>query len=402
MRAWAGASACIFVLLLASSSIPVAGWSNGGYSADPDNPDYGTHDWIADKALSIQTRDATFLKTTYHSEYLLGTEAPDNPEYIGDSTNHHVYYYSGGSMQDDVCADRAKAMYDLALPRLVAGDYSVAANYIGAMAHYISDVGVFGHTMGAYTDWGVEVHHSDYESEFEDFIGTLTLPSGTALGDSSAYDATMALARTITFGSGSIKPNVWMDTNYDWVDDVFDTSAKASLYKSASAVAAAINRLLGAAQPTPPEEPDPEDPEPDEPVPDEPVSVVPDPPASLSAYVDGSRVVLVWTPPVSNGSSPIIEYRIYRGYDPAYQQYMATVPNTAQTWTDDSVEKGRTCYYWIIAKSSAGDSNKSEIASAIVPEPSNSWFLPALLSAISIAAASGGALILRRRARRRR
>jgi hypothetical protein len=26
-------------------------WSNGGYSADPSNPDYGTHDWIAQHAL---------------------------------------------------------------------------------------------------------------------------------------------------------------------------------------------------------------------------------------------------------------------------------------------------------------------------------------------------------------
>ena len=29
----------------------VSGWSNGGYSADPANPDYGTHDWIAEHAL---------------------------------------------------------------------------------------------------------------------------------------------------------------------------------------------------------------------------------------------------------------------------------------------------------------------------------------------------------------
>ena len=389
MRAWAGASACIFVLLLASSSIPVAGWSNGGYSADPDNPDYGTHDWIADKALSIQTKDVAFLKTTYHSEYLLGTEAPDNPEYIGDSTNHHIYYYSDGSLQDDVCANRAKAMYDLALPRLVAGDYSVAANYIGAMAHYISDVGVFGHTMGAYTDWGAEVHHSDYESEFEDFLDTLTLPAGMALGDSSAYDATMSLARTITFGSGSIKANTWMDTNYDWTDDGFDTSAKASLYSATSAVAAVINHLIAEAEPEPPE------------VPEEPAIEVPDPPASLDAYVDGSRVVLTWSIPANNGGDNIIEYKIYRGYNPTYPQYVATVPNTAQTWADESVENGRTCYYWVVAKNSAGDSSMSEMASAIVPEPPNSWLLPALLSAISVAAASVGALIWRRRAKRR-
>ena len=36
---------CVFVLLF---TVPHAmGWSNGGYSADPGQPDYGTHDWIA-------------------------------------------------------------------------------------------------------------------------------------------------------------------------------------------------------------------------------------------------------------------------------------------------------------------------------------------------------------------
>jgi hypothetical protein len=391
MRGWVGILICILTLLLAGSSLSVAGWSNGGYSADPDNPDLGTHDWIADKALSIQTRDASFLKTTYHTEYLLGTEAPDNPDYIGDSTNHHIYYYSDGSVQDDVCADRAKAMYDLALPRIEGGEYSIAAYYIGAMAHYVSDVGVFGHTMGAYTDWGAEVHHSDFESEFEDFIDTLTLPSGTALGDSSAYDATSALARTITFGSGSIKSNIWMDTNYDWANDVFDTSAKASLYSATSAVASVINHLLAATEP-----PDvPDDPEPPD-VPDEPPIEVPDPPTSLEAYVDGSRVVLTWAAPANNGGGNIVEYKIYRGYTTSYHHYMATVPNTAQTWADESVEKGKTCYYWVVAKNSAGDSIMSEMASAIVPEQPTSWLLPALLSAISVGVASAGALLWRR------
>ena len=234
----------LFALLFVVGTQPLAGaWSNGGYSADPNNPDYGTHDWIANKALTIQTRDVTFLTTTYHARYLLGTEAPDNPAYIGDSTNHHVYYYSGGSIQDDVGADRASAMYQTALSYLTAGDYGNAAFYIGAMTHYISDVGVFGHTMGAGTDWGSEVHHSDYENEFEARLGTIATPS-IVLGNLAAYSATTGLAYTTTFGSGTIKSNVWMDTNYDWADSVFSAGAIASLYASVGAVAAAINHLL--------------------------------------------------------------------------------------------------------------------------------------------------------------
>lgn len=227
-------------LILAGNS---SGWSNGGYSADVNNPDYGTHDWIANAALQPQTKDVTFLETTYHSSFLLGTEAPDNPAYIGDTGNHHVYYYSDKTIQDDICADRASLIYASALKYLKSNDLELAAFEVGVMAHYISDVGVFGHTMGASTDWGAEVHHSDYENGFESRLGSISTPS-TSLGDHVAYDATVGLAYEITFGSGTIKPNVWMDNNYDWADSVFEASATASLYSSVAAVAAAINHLL--------------------------------------------------------------------------------------------------------------------------------------------------------------
>ncbi|MBE0518233.1 MAG: hypothetical protein IH630_03265, partial [Thermoplasmata archaeon] len=99
-------------VIIAILAFPVTeAWSNGGYSADQEDPDYGTHDWIADMALAMQTMDVAFLETSYHSLFLLGTEAPDNPEYIGDSTNHHIYFYSDGMLQDDICARRASQVY---------------------------------------------------------------------------------------------------------------------------------------------------------------------------------------------------------------------------------------------------------------------------------------------------
>jgi len=392
------AIAFIFVIMLTCQT--AAAWSNGGYSADPENPDYGTHDWIADRALNLQTKDVSHFMTTYHDSFLIGTEAPDNPDYIGDSANHHVYYYSGGSVQDDVCADRAKAMYDYALSRLTSGDFEVAAYYMGAMAHYISDVGVFGHTMGAYTDWGSEVHHSDYESYFESILGTLTLPSTISLGDSSAYDATMDLARTVTFGSGTMKANVWMDDNYDWSDDVFKTSAKASLYQSVYATAAAINHLMKAAEP-PPEEPDPVDPEPEDPEPETPTYFTPDPPASLDAYVEGSEIVLVWSPPGDDGGAQIIEYRIYRGTELNSPRFVESVSSYSQTWRDSNAQAGTTYYYWVIARNSAGESEMSEVASATLPvtAATDSLFWPVLISSVSAAVAASAGLLLWRRSR---
>jgi hypothetical protein len=233
------------VVSLLGFSSKACAWGNGGYSSDPSNPDYGIHDWIADQALDMQVLDVAFLRTTYHAEYLYGTEWPDNSSNFGDTFNHHVYYFKTGAVQEDDSAVRAQAMYSQALAYLSSSDFRNAALYIGAMTHYVADVGVFGHTMGAGTDWGAEVHHtSDYEPWFNSHIGSFATPTGISLRDSSAYDATMGLAYTVTFGLDLIKNNTWMDTHYDWLDSVFKSSALASLNESVEAVAAALNHLL--------------------------------------------------------------------------------------------------------------------------------------------------------------
>ena len=236
---------CVVLLLMIclGTAGGAQGWSNGGYSSDESNPDYGTHDWIANAALQPQTKDITFLKTTYHSLFLLGTEAPDNPAYIGDTGSHHVYYRSDKTLQDDVCADRAASIYASALQYVKSNDLDLAAFEVGVMAHYISDVGVFGHTMGASTDWGAEVHHSDYENGFESRLGSIATPS-TSLGNLEAYEATTGLAYKITFGNGTIKSSSWMDANYNWGNSIFEASAMASLYASVTSVAAVINHLM--------------------------------------------------------------------------------------------------------------------------------------------------------------
>lgn len=364
---------------------PASAWSNGGYSTDLENPDYGTHDWIADMALTLQTEDVSFLAGTYNVDYLVGTEAPDNPEFIGDGTNHHIYYYSTGHLQDNASAVRASSMYDLALDRLEAGDFSAAAYYIGAMTHYIADVGVFGHTMGTYTDWGDEVHHSDYEEEFEDRLGSLVLSSGIALENMSAYDAALALAHDTTFGEGDVHTNVWMDTNYDWYDGIFEASAMASLHGAVSAVAAAVNHLLIEANYDPPPEP-----------------VTPTEPTDLEAYMNDGDVVLIWSPPSDDGNASIIEYVIYRGNTTDGRAKVATVSSTTLTWTDGSAEAGRTYYYWVAARNSAGTGDLSDAVAVILPaDDGPDLLIPAAASAVLALLISAGALIWRRSSRRR-
>jgi len=371
--------ACLTMLSPSASA-----WSNGGYSADQNNPDYGTHDWIADMALSLQTLNATFLTSTYHAHFLLGTEAPDNPAFIGDTTNHHIYYYSTHELQDDICAARASQIYEFALGYLIAGEYNDAAFDIGVLAHYVADPGVFGHTMGAYTDWGAESHHSDYENEIESMLSTLAQPTGVALGDLDAYTATLQLGRTITFGDGEIQSNVWMDDNYDWSDETFVASAMASLYASVAAVASVVNHLLVEANQTE-SPPSPE---------------VPQPPSSFAATLNGSSVVLTWTPPSDDGGSAIVGYVLYRGSDPENPSHLANVSGNTFRWVDESVERGKTYYYWIVAVNSVGASDMIRMASATVPRNSDSLALSIVVSTISIAlTATGGALLWRRKRR---
>ena len=173
-----------------------------------------------------------------------------------------------------------------------------------------------------------------------------------------------------------------MDANYNWADETFEASAMASLYGSVAAVAAVINHLMRETSfPSPPPQ------------------QVPRPPASVTASVEDSRVVLTWSPPPSDGGASIIDYVIYRGADQQSPSYLTNVPSSTHSWVDESPEKGKTNYYWVAAENSVGSSGLSQVTSVIVPEKASSLTLQIALSAISIAIASGGVLLWRRRTR---
>ncbi len=216
----------------------VLAWSNGGYSDDPSNPDYGTHDWIAEHALDWLPEEEKRYIVDNLADYLYGTELPDNgiaPDGIGDTTKHHIYYWSNGSSQDDVSAVRAYEEYSNTLNFLRLGDHANASKTAGAMSHYIVDVAVFGHVMGAATDWGAEEHHSDYEtyvnqrtSSYEaEFNAYLSFDGELAL--ISAYDAAKELAYDTTFDIDGDLTCVWKDQNYNWSDPVFKDRCGESL-----------------------------------------------------------------------------------------------------------------------------------------------------------------------------
>jgi len=224
----------------------VSGWSNGGYSDDPSNPDYGTHDWIAQHALDwLPVEEKQFILDNI-ANYLYGTELPDNggaPDGIGDTVKHHVYYFANGSLQDGSSAVRAQEEYGKAVKIFKTGDLASAAKTLGIMTHYIADVAVFGHVMGSETDWGNETHHSDYEEyvnmrtdnytdDFNMFLGF-----DGVLSETFAYHATLVLASDTTFDGGGSLTCVWMDENYNWSDSTFKNRCGESLNLTVNLIA---------------------------------------------------------------------------------------------------------------------------------------------------------------------
>jgi hypothetical protein len=248
---------CVSFLLLGVK--PALGWSNGGYSANPAQPDYGTHDWIAQHALDyLPAQEKQYIADNLAS-YLYGTELPDNrqaPDGIGDTAKHHVYYSASGAVTDSASAQRASAEYTLALNFLKNKDYVDAAKTAGTMTHYIADLAVFGHVMGSSTPWGTEIHHSDYEdyvnTRTSSYSGSFTiyLSYDGSLTTLTATNAALNIAYDTTFGGSSHLTCVWMDDNYNWSNPTFSGRCGQSLNLAVNDIADVLHTLYQEAAPT--------------------------------------------------------------------------------------------------------------------------------------------------------
>jgi len=232
------ASGIVLILLLVGTLYTalnvrlMTGWSNGGFSVDPANPNYGTHDWIAQHALDwLPTEEKQYILDNL-AAYLYGTELPDKsqaPDGIGDTVKHKIYYWSNGSLQNDDSAVRASEEYYNALNFLESEDFANVSKTLGIMSHYIVEVAVFGHVMGS------EVHHSDYETYVDqrtssyDAEFNVYLSFDGELRIVSAYDASIELAYDTTFDVDGDLTCVWMDQNYNWDNPVFKNRAGESL-----------------------------------------------------------------------------------------------------------------------------------------------------------------------------
>ncbi len=255
----------LILLLLCASALlisvkPALGWSNGGYSADPAQPDYGTHDWIAQHALEFLPAQEKQYITDNLASYLYGTELPDNSQAsdgIGDTGKHHIYFNADGTMYDNASAQRASQEYEKALAFLGSKDYINASKAAGVMSHYIVDVAVFGHVMGASTPWGSEVNHSKFEdyvtgktSQYNSTIFSPYLSFDGNLTTITAFNATVNIAYDTTFDTDGDYNCTWINTNYNWTNTAFKERSGESLNFAVNTLADVLHTLYQEANPT--------------------------------------------------------------------------------------------------------------------------------------------------------
>ncbi len=93
-------------------------------------------------------------------------------------------------------------------------------------------------------------------------------------------------------------------------------------------------------------------------------------PRNLRTAAGNSSVKLSWSPPSSDGESPITKYRIYRGTESGDLTLLLEVGTTLE-YTDTSVTNGVTYHYQVSAVNSAGEGPSSNEVSAMPTGISN-------------------------------
>ncbi len=245
-------SYCTLISLSALLVIPwsASAWSNGpaGHAftreqAQCTNPPYSTHDWIPDQALALLPNEEKAWLIPHKATYLLGTEAPDNNR-IPDSCNtpNSGYKDTGGGHSVDWNADhskmirtraavRAQEEYSKAVVAYQEDNFSAAAFYLGAMAHYIGDVSQYGHTIPD-ESWNI---HKKYENwaksrtltfEAPTFRNYITLDT---LVRRTPYTAVKRTSKVIARGKGKIIPAEQLDALYPVKGQNYVDSTGASL-----------------------------------------------------------------------------------------------------------------------------------------------------------------------------
>jgi len=83
-------------------------------------------------------------------------------------------------------------------------------------------------------------------------------------------------------------------------------------------------------------------------------------PGVFKAEAKGNKVILSWNPPIGQGSAPVTGYQIFRGIGDGDMELLVDL-DPVTTYTDEGVEEGKTYKYRVIARSSSGDGQPTEV-----------------------------------------
>src|SRR5437773_2235747 len=113
-----------------------------------------------------------------------------------------------------------------------------------------------------------------------------------------------------------------------------------------------------------------------------PRATVPSARQGLSAAPGDATVSLTWSPPSSNGGSPITNYRVYRGFTSGGETLLTTL-GVVTSYSDTAVTNGVTYYYEVSALNNVGEGPRSSEASATPIAPTTAPGAPRDLGAVA-------------------
>lgn len=93
--------------------------------------------------------------------------------------------------------------------------------------------------------------------------------------------------------------------------------------------------------------------------------IAPPAPQAFAAVGTFGAAALSWSPPVTDGGTPLTAYQIYRGTDPASLMPLASVDPSTLAYPDSAVVIGTRYYYAVAAVTSFGTGVRSKQASAM-------------------------------------
>jgi hypothetical protein len=119
-----------------------------------------------------------------------------------------------------------------------------------------------------------------------------------------------------------------------------------------------------------------------------PVEVLaPSEPGSIEAELDDNTVLITWTPPASDGGSPITGYVVMRGTS-QYDPHVVAEVELVLLYLDENLEPGTTYYYTIAAVNDVGQGDHVEEVEVVVKKPKdkdNGPGFPMLMALIALA-----------------